>query len=144
MNAPTIARILGALFLVAGIAGLLPWIAPAAPLDAPVITIDTAYRFIFGIFPVNAAHDAVHLLFGVWGLLAAVRFGSAVFYCRAVAVIFILLVVLGTLPVFAFYTLFGAAPIYGWDVLFHLVLALLGAYGGFGRGSIEVEAASAP
>jgi Domain of unknown function (DUF4383) len=143
MNAPTIARILGLLFLIAGIAGFVPWISPVAPLDAPVISIDTAYRFIGGVFPVNAAHDAIHLLFGVWGLLAASRFGAAVAYCRTVAVVYLLLVALGAIPIFAFYTLFGIAPIYGWDVALHLVLALFAAYGGYGRASIEPEAAAA-
>ena len=142
MNAPLVARILGVLFLLAGIAGLLPWVSPAAPMDAPVITLDLWYRFLATIFPVNTVHDGIHLVFGVWGLLAALRFRSAVFYCRTVALIYILLVILGALPVFAFYTLFGIAPIFGWDALLHLVLALIAAYGGYGRPSLEPEAAT--
>lgn len=140
MNAPTIARILGLLFLIAGVAGFVPWIASPAPPDAPVITLDNGYRFIAGMFPVNGIHDGIHVFFGIWGLLAASRFGWAVGYCRSVAWIYLILVVLGALPVFAFYTLFGIAPIYGWDVALHLVLALFGAYGGYGRASIEPEA----
>jgi hypothetical protein len=140
MNAPTIARILGLLFLIAGVTGFIPWTAPPHPLDAPVITLDGFYGFIFGIFPANVALDAFHLIFGIWGFAAASRFGSAVTYLRVVTWIYALLFVLGALPVFAFYTLFGAAPIYGWDVLLHAVIALIAAYGGYGRGSIEVEA----
>ncbi len=139
MNGPTIARILGLLFLIAGIAGFLPWTAPAAPLDAPVITLDAFYRFIVGVFPANIAENALHLVFGVWGLVAAMNFSSARFYCRAVTWVYAILFVLGALPVFAFYTLFGVAPIYGWDVLLNAVIALLGAYGGYGRGSYEPE-----
>lgn len=142
MNAPIVARVLGVLFFLAGIAGFVPWIAPVAPLDAPVVSIDTAYRFIGGLFAVNAAHDALHLLFGIWGLVAGSRFGASVLYCRAVALIYLLLVILGALPVFAFYTLFGFAPIYGWDVLLHFVLMLVAAYGGYGRASIEPQAAA--
>jgi hypothetical protein len=139
MNAPTIARILGLLFLVAGITGLLPWTAPPVPPDAPVITLDAFYRVIGGLFPANVAEDALHLLFGVSGLIAAVGFGFAVAYCRVVTWIFIALAILGALPIFAAYTLFGAAPIYGWDAALHAVIALLAAYGGYGRGSIKVE-----
>ena len=139
MNAPTIARILGLLFLIAGITGFLPWTATAAPLDAPVITLDAFYRFIAGVFPSNAATDAVDLLFGVWGLVAAMSFGSARLYCRIVTWVYAILFVLGALPVFALYTLFGAAPIYGWDVLLNAVITLLAAYGGYGRGSYEPE-----
>ncbi len=119
MNAPTLARILGSLFFVAGIAGFLPWTAVAAPPDAPVISLDVLYRFIGGVLPVNAAVDALYLIFGVWGAIAAIRFGSAVAYCRIVTWFYLPLVVLGALPVFAFYTLFGAAPIFGWDVALH-------------------------
>ncbi len=139
MSAPLIARILGLLFLIAGIAGLLPWTAQAAPLDAPVITLDTFYRFIFGVFPSNAAHDALEILFGIWGLIAAIAFGSAVFYCRIVTWVYVVLAVFGALPLFATYTLFGMAPIYGWDIGFHAVVALVAAYGGYGRGAIKPE-----
>jgi hypothetical protein len=139
MNAPMVARILGLLFLVAGIAGFVPWIAPAAPLDAPVITLDGLYRFIFGIFPANVTTDIVHVFLGACGLIAAARFGTAAAYCRFITWFCLILTVLGALPVFATYTLFGAAPIYGWDVLFHFVFTLLAAYGGYGRGSYEPE-----
>ncbi|MBV8637316.1 MAG: DUF4383 domain-containing protein [Candidatus Eremiobacteraeota bacterium] len=140
MNAPTLARILGLLFLVAGIAGVLPWTASAAPMDAPVLSLDAFYRFIGGVLPVNAAQDALHLIFGVWGLIAAIGFGSAVVYCRVVTWLFLILVVLGALPVFAFYTLFGVAPIFGWDVAFDAFIVLVAAVGGYGRGSVPAEA----
>ncbi|MDE2481394.1 MAG: DUF4383 domain-containing protein [bacterium] len=135
MNAPTISRILGLLFLVAGIAGFIPWIAPAAPFDAPVVTWDTAYRLIGGIFPVNIAHDALHILFGLIGLLAAVRFSSAVAYARVVTWVYLVLIVLGLIPITS--TLFGVAPIYGWDVALHAVVLLVALYAGYGRGSQE-------
>jgi hypothetical protein len=142
MNAPVVARILGLLFLVAGVAGFVPWVAPAAPFGAPVISLDVAYRMLAGIFPVNAAHDAIHLFFGIWGLLAGIRFGSAVLYCRVVALIYAVLVVLGAIPITG--TLIGVAPIYGWDIALHAIAALLAAYGGFGRGSLSPQVEEAP
>jgi hypothetical protein len=141
MNAPVIARIFGILFLLAGIAGFLPWVAPDAPLDARVVTWDTYYRMLFGIFPVNVAHDALHLLFGVWGLAAAARFKAAVVYCRVVAWVYLVLVVFGVVPILN--TLMGIAPVYGWDVGLHAIVALLAAYGGYGRGSLQEEQAAA-
>jgi Domain of unknown function (DUF4383) len=137
MNAPVIARGLGVLFLAAGIAGFLPWIAPAAPMDAPVVSMDMMYRMLFGIFPVNVAHNALHLLFGLWGLAAGGSFKSGVFYCRAVMWIYFILVICGIIPIMN--TLFGVAPIYGWDIGLHFVTVLLGAYGGYGRGSQEAD-----
>ena len=143
MNARAISRILGAVFLIVGIAGFLPfnWIAPAPPFDAPVVTIDTANRLLFGIFPVNAALDIVYAVLGLWGLLSALSFGAAVWYCRRVAVVFLVLAFFGIIPLFN--TLLGFAPIYGWDVGLHFLTALLAAYGGFGRGSIRSEIAQA-
>ncbi len=137
MNAPVIARILGILFLVAGIAGFLPWVAPAAPFDAPVISWVTAYRMLFGLFPVNVAHDGVHVIFGLWGLAAGMSFKGGVFYCRTVTWIYLVLAICGLIPLLN--TLLGVAPIYGWDVALHAATVLLAAYGGYGRGSMEAE-----
>jgi Domain of unknown function (DUF4383) len=138
MNARLIARILGFVLLIAGVAGFLPWIAPAAPLDAPVVTLDTAYRVLFGIFPVNVANDLFELFVGIWGVLASLRFKSAVGYCRILTWVYLIVVLLGVIPITN--TLFGVAPIYGWDIALNLGVMLVAAFGGYGRASIEVEA----
>ena len=138
MNAPLIARILGVLFIAVAVAGLLPWIAPFAPLDAQVVTLDMQYRMLFGIFPLNIGHDLVHLIFGIWGVVASLRFNGAVFYLRSVAWIYLVLVILGAIPIMN--TLFGIVPIYGWDIALHALIVLIAAYGGYGRGSIKPEA----
>ena len=139
MNAPAVARILGLLFLVLGILALLPfgWLSPLPPQDAPIVDIGAANRMLFGIFPVNAAHDAVNVALGLWGLLAASRYGWAVWYCRCVTVLYLALAFFGIIPLMN--TLLGFAPIYGWDVGLHFLAALLAAYGGFGRGSIRPQ-----
>jgi hypothetical protein len=141
MNAPVIARILGLLFLVSGIAGFVPWVAPAAPFAAPVLVLDTGYALLFGLFPVNIAHDALHMLFGLWGLLGAMSFGGALIYLRSVVWIYLVLVIVGICPLL--FTLFGAVPVYGWDVGLHLIVVLFAAYGGYGRGSLRPDAETA-
>jgi hypothetical protein len=138
MNAPLIARILGVLFIVGAVAGFVPWFAPAAPFDAPVVTLDASYRMLFAVFPVNAAHDLVHLIFGIWGLAASYRFSASVLYLRSITWIYLILVIFGVIPILN--TLFGIAPIYGWDVALHTLVVLVAAYGGYGRGSIKPEA----
>lgn len=139
MDARAIARILGLLFVIVGGLGFVPLalIAPAPPLDAPVVTLDAAYRLLFGLFPVNALHDGVHIVLGIWGLVAAISFRQAVVYCRCVAVIYLVLAIFGLIPLLN--TLLGVAPIYGWDVAIHFIGALFAAYGGFGRGSYQAE-----
>ena len=138
MNAPLIARILGFALLLAGIAGFVPWIAPAAPFGAPVVTLDTAYRMLFWVFPVNVALDVLYLFLGFCGVVAGLRFGAAVVYLRTLVWIYLILVILGAIPLTSVF--FGVAPIYGWDVALHAVVALFAAYGGYGRGSIAPEA----
>ena len=128
MNARTLATVVGVGFLLAGIAGFVP--SPPPP-DALPLTVEHYHGLALGLFPVNILHNAVHLLFGLLGILAGRGIGmSARGYGRFVAVAYGLLVVLGLLP--ATQTTFGFIPIYGNDVWLHGALALLGAVIGFG------------
>ena len=137
MSASLVARILGIAFLLAAIAGFVPAITTHAPPDAEVVTLDISYGMMLGLFPVNIAHNVLHLVFGAWGLLASRAFASSVAYCRAVTVVYAIVVIAGIVPITN--TLFGTAPIYGHDVWLHAIIALFAAYGGFGAGSIPTE-----
>jgi hypothetical protein len=141
MNAPAIARVLGLLFLVVGAAGFVPWISPAMPPDAPVIALDSLYRNTANVLPTNEALDIIYALLGIWGFLSGLRFTNAVRYCRSLMWIALVLVVLGSIPITN--TIFGFAPIYGYDVALHAVALLLCAYGGYGRGSHPPQPAAA-
>ena len=75
---------------------------------------------LLGLFPVNLLHNLVHVLFGVWGLVAGRSGAQAVQYCTLGGAIYLVLAVLGVfIP-----TTFGLIPIGGHDVWLH---ALLGA-----------------
>ena len=111
----TLARVFGALFILVGVLGFVPALVPNGSL--------------FGLFPVNAMHNLVHIGLGVWGVVAGVSLAAAVIYFRGIAIIYGLLAVLGLIP--ATNTLFGLAPIHGADVVLHGVLALIAAYFGF-------------
>jgi len=142
MKAPVIARVLGIAFLLAGILGFAPFVTVPAGLTAQWVTLNAGYGFLAAMFPVNVAHDVIHVLFGIWGLAAAGTFAGAVRYCRAIAWIYGLLVVLGAIPTTN--TLFGIIPIYGFDVGLHLLVALLAFYGGYGAGRFETTPLGAP
>ena len=136
MTAPRLAFLFGLLFLVAGGLALLPAAAPLAPFDAPVVvTLDPHYRLLFGLFPVNLALDALYALVGIFGLLAARSFASATGYFRSLFWLYLLIGILGAIPITN--TLFGVAPIYGWDVLLHLGTAVIAWFAGYGRFSVE-------
>jgi Domain of unknown function (DUF4383) len=138
MKAPGFARIIGILFLAAGALGFVPWVTSPAPLSLTYINLAGHYGLLFGAFAVNDAHDFIHIFIGGWGILASFGFKSSVLYLRVVACLYLLLVVLGAIPITS--TLFGAVPIYGWDVGLHLIVALVALYGGFGAGSLAEEA----
>jgi hypothetical protein len=133
MSAQVVARILGVGFFVAGILGFIPPVAPHAPRDAQFINLDAAYGMLFGLFPVNAAHNVLHLIVGAWGIIASRAFRSGVGFARALTWMYGALVVLGVIPITS--TLFGAVPVYGHDVWLDALVTLIAAYGGYGAGS---------
>jgi hypothetical protein len=143
MRAPSIARILGAVFLLAGIAGFVPLLTVPADLTAPYVTIGANYGFVAGLFPVNLVHDIVHLAFGVWGVAASfAAFGASVRYCRFVTWIYALMLLLGLMPITN--TLFGIAPVYGHDLWLHAIIVLAAVFGGYGAASIPPPIDMAP
>ena len=140
MSTRRFAFFLGLFFLLAGIAGFLPFFAHpeagatladnmiAAPDHGRAI-LGTGDDMLFGLFPVNAAHNAVHILFGLWGLWASRTWRGALIYARSVAVIYLLLAVAGLLP--AVQTGFGLLPLYAKDVWLHRLIAVGGLYFGW-------------
>lgn len=82
---------------------------------------------VLGLFPVNVIHNAVHLVFGIWGVVAARTFAGARTYAKITGVVYVLLVPLG----FVFPTGFGLIPLGGNDPWLHVVLGLPLALFGF-------------
>jgi hypothetical protein len=123
----TFALIWGILFLLAGVGGFIPALSP--PASHPGLTMEHGSALALGLFPVNTLHNLAHILFGVWGLLAARSVGASRGYARAVAIAYGLLIVLGLLP--QTNTLFGFVPLHGNDVWLHILLAVPAAYFGF-------------
>ena len=137
MKAPLIARVLGVAFFLAGILGFVPVVTVAAGPTDQWVTLGANYGFLAALFPVNIVHDVVHLVFGIWGIAASWSFKSAVSYCRAVTWVYFALVILGAIPITN--TLFGIAPIYGYDIALHAIVAFAALYGGYGAGRFEAE-----
>lgn len=128
MNTRTFALIFGVVFLLVGAGGFIPGIVQPGVPEAG-LTQTHGYGHELGLFPVNTIHNIIHLLFGVWGVVAYRSYAGARTYFRCVAVIYALLTVLGLLP--QTNTTFGYVPIYGNDVWLHALLALVAAYFGW-------------
>jgi hypothetical protein len=93
------------------------------------MAMDAMYGRALGLFPVNLLHDGVHLIFGVWGILASRSWDAAKTYARITAVIYAIFVVMGLIP--GLDTTFGLVPLFSHDVWLHVILAAGAAYFGF-------------
>ncbi len=127
MSTRTFALIFGIVFLAVGALGFVPGaVTPLHPGHTPAMGNNGQ---LLGLFPVNEVHNIVHLLFGVWGLVASRGLAASVTYARAVAIIYAVLTVMGFIPGLS--TMFGLAPLYGNDIWLHAVLAAAAAYFGW-------------
>ena len=127
MSTRTFALIWGIGFLAAGISGFV-LATPPHPGHPPLV-VDSFYGQALGLFPVNILHNIVHLLFGVWGLLASRSLSGAKGFAKSVAIIYAVFVVAGLIP--GLNTMFGFVPLFGNDVWLHILLAAPAAYFGW-------------
>lgn len=108
-----VAGVFGAIF--AAVA-LLGFITGGMSMDAHM----SSATKLLGVFPVNAAHNAIHLAFGVWGLLAMRAPGIARRYCLLSGAIYLVLAGVG----FVLPEAFGLIPIGGSDIALHGVIGI--------------------
>lgn len=115
-----VATISGLVFIVVAVLGLVAG-------GMPGMRMGGASVMLLGLFPVNMLHNLVHGAFGVWGLIAGRGEKSSVFYALGSGAAYLLLGVLGLFTD----SLLGMVPIGGYDVVLHLVLAIVLAGCGF-------------
>lgn len=116
-----VAQIFGVVFILAAIGGFLA--TGMSNMEADPATAPRAA----GLFPVNVLHNVVHLVFGIWGLVASRSFAGAKSYAQIAGVIYIVLAVVG----FVSPNGFGFVPLGGNDIWLHAVFGLILAGVGF-------------
>ncbi|SRR5689334_18321485 len=104
----------GAVFVVVGVLGFM------VPGGMQMGDVANAPKLL-GLFPVNLLHNIVHLAVGVWGLVAARAYGTAVAYCKLLGFVYLALAALG----FVVPTTFGLIPIGGNDIWLHCLLGVV-------------------
>jgi hypothetical protein len=109
-----VAQVFGVVFLLIGLVGLF-------------YSRTMEMYMLFGMFPVNVLHNIVHLLFGIWGIMAAKSFAGAKSYAQITGVLYLVLTVLG----FVTPDGFGLIPMGGADIGLHAVIGIVLAYFGF-------------
>lgn len=135
------ALILGIIYVLVGVAGFIPNLLQAPPTTAPGVTVNSDYGLLLGLFPVNILHTIVHLLIGIWGIIAYISYSGSRTFARVVAVLFIVLTIMGLIPVLN--TTFGLIPLYGHDIWLHALTGIVAAYFGFVRQPVD-EATERP
>lgn len=123
------ALIFGILFLLVGIAGFIPGITMQH--SHPDVMVTAGLGAVLGLFAVNVLHNAAHLLFGVYGLIASRSDSASRTYGKVVAIGYGLMTVMGLITTMNMHTFFGYVPLYGHDVWLHAILAGVAAYFGF-------------
>ena len=118
MNTTTqkLAGVFGVVFILIAIVGFLAKGGMAMQPTDPALASKA-----FGMFPVNLLHNLVHLLFGVWGLVASRSWAGSKQFFTVAGIIYAVLTILG----FVAPTGFGLVPLGGPDIWLHCLLAIL-------------------
>ena len=119
-HAQTAAAVIGAVFLVVGIAGFIPGIT--THYGQMEFLGHQSGAQLLGIFDVSVLHNIVHLLFGVAGLALARRHDSARSYLIGGGVVYLVLWVYGL--VVGHDSAANFVPVNSADNWLHLVLGL--------------------
>ena len=135
MSTRTFALLFGLVFLAVGVAGFVPGLVQPLHPDHPPVQYDGGQ--LFGLFPVNILHNAVHLAFGAWGVIAFRCTNASRVYARGVAIIYAVLTLAGFVP--GLQTMFGLTPLFGNDIWLHALLAAVAAYFGWIHRDIVVD-----
>lgn len=122
MDPRPFAYLVSVILLVFGICGFVPPLTPEET-DPLRVAAGVGGPQLFGVFPSSPVLAGLHAALGLWGLIAGAKLGRAVIFARFAGFIFLGLTAMGTIPLTD--TLFGAAPLYGNNLLLHGPLALL-------------------
>lgn len=115
------ALVFGVVFVLVGILGFIPGIAPAD---------NDGMRKLLGLFMVDGIHNLVHILSGVAALAASTRTKWSRLYFQVFGVVYALVTILGF--IIGDGKVLGFLPVNMWDNVLHLVIAAAALYLGFG------------
>jgi hypothetical protein len=113
----TLQKLAGVFAVVFILIAILGFIAPGGM----AMTVEPTTGMVLGLFPVNLLHNIVHLLFGIWGLVASRSWTGSKSFFTGAGIIYAVLTVAGFLSP----TGFGLVPLGGNDIWLHAVLAIV-------------------
>jgi hypothetical protein len=103
-------------------------------VDLPPLNVETSYGLFLGYFPMNIFNKVALIILGLAGMIVSrERFTSlpaSINYSRWLFIITAVLAILGAIP--ETNTLLGYWPLFGKEIGLHAIIAVLGAYFGYG------------
>ena len=111
--AQRLSQVFGWAFIVVGVAGFA---ATGMSMDPDPTTAPR----LLGMFPVNVVHNVVHIILGLWGVLASRSFGGAKGYLYGAGMLYLVLAAAG----YVIPNGLGLVPLGGADIGLHLFLGL--------------------
>jgi hypothetical protein len=112
MTARTFASLFGGIYLVLGIFGFVPPLWDRPP-GGQALSVRVFHVSLFGVFVVNIILSMVHMVIGLWGVMAANNRYSALIFTRGSCIIFLVLGIAGLIPVNEIRTVGGTMPLHG-------------------------------
>ncbi len=132
---------IGIVYVLLGVLGLIPPLV-SEYVGAASLIVGIGSGYLFNLFAVNLIHNLVWLGLGAWGIVSYSQSENAALrFNRIVGTIFAVLTVLGLIPLTN--TLFGLMPLFGHNIWFHAITAIIAAYFGFMTKLPQVKEASA-
>lgn len=91
------ALIVGVVFILVGIAGFIPGLTHSA--EHLHVAGTESEAMLLGLFQVSVLHNIVHLAFGLWGLIAAIRPSASRIFLIVGGLIYLVLWIYGLIAV---------------------------------------------
>ena len=128
MTARTFAAVFGALYLAIGLLGFVPGLWGRPP-SGPSLSISVFHASLFGVIAVNIILSMIHMVIGLWGVMAANNRYSALIFARAGCAVLFLLGIAAIIPVDAIRTLGRTVPLSGgYNEWLYLISAAIALY----------------
>lgn len=106
-----VVQIIAVVLIIVGVAGMIPGMG----------TMNMEPVSLFGLVPVNVVENIIHILLGVWGLMAAKSFATAKSYAMINGGLYILLAILGAVDPSGF----GLMPLGGNALIVHALFGVI-------------------
>ncbi len=121
--------LLGFVYIIFGISGILPTSSYPVPDSFPTLIIGDRYSVYFAVFPINVMLTYLHMLLGLWGVLAYHSLPDSYAYAKIVGITFLVLALFGLIPVLNVF--FGWMPLFGNNIWLHAATGAILVYFGF-------------